>query len=244
MPDNTKGDIINLAYSQLRIGGITTSPTAFDYATALDRLEDMASEYPFCATGYFFEDEPAMATPHNVPRRLWQGFKACLAVRLMPDFGRGMKPDQLLMKQANAGLSAISAYVAKIQPVQYPVRMPTGSGSRYPSDSRFFSEESVAPISCATKRMYIDDVQEFTESFAAYLRSGETISSFVITADTGLTVSGDAINGSGIDFTITATGSSETGGDPLLELKIVITTSDSRKNTRILNFELLDSDIS
>lgn len=241
MPNNLKSDLINGAFSQLRISGMTINPNGDDLELALERLEDMASESPFCETGYYFEEDPDLNTPHNVPRKCWQGFKTNLAVRLMPDFGKGRQPDAVLQKQANAGLSTISAFTAKIPFTQYPTRMPKGRGYGY--QNRFFRPEDIAPISCETRRMYIDDVQTFTESFADYLRSGETISSYTITSDTGLTVSGDSNTNTAVSFTVTATGTSSTGGDPLLELKIVVTTSDSRLKTKIINFELIDSDI-
>ena len=55
-----KVDIILGAYSQLRISGITRSPTPEDLETALCRLENMAAEWDTVGTsvGYNFEDEP------------------------------------------------------------------------------------------------------------------------------------------------------------------------------------------
>lgn len=240
MPSNTKGDLINGAYSQLRISGITRNPTPEDLELALDRLEGMASQTPFSRTGYAFEDEPDPNTPHNVPRKYWQGFTTNLAVRLMPDFGKGEKLDQSLLRQANASLSYMSAGTARVQRTQYPPRMPMGSGSRW---GRFFIPVEVAPVSPETVRMYIDDIRSFSESFAAYLLDGETISSYTIDSDTGLTITADANADPDITYTIRADGSSSSGGDPLLEVKIVITTSGGRKETRIINFELIDSDI-
>lgn len=246
MPNNLKVDFINGAFSELRISGITLNPSPEELEMALEVQEDMASEAPFNATGYYFEEEPDPNTPHNVPKKFWRGFKTNLAVRLMPHFGKGFKPDGQLIKNANASLSQMYANTARVPQIQYPARMPLGHGSSLRRWSRFAIPWEVAPISPETVRMYIDDVRSFTESFASYLLLAETISSYTIETDTGLTVSGDALDSdsTAITFTVTATGSSETDGDPLLELKIVVTTSGGRKNTRIINFELLDSDIS
>jgi len=241
LPNNLKVDFLNEAFSQLRISGITINPSVEELEKALERLEDMASEIPFSQTGYYFEEDPDPNTPHNVPRKYWQGFKTNLALRLMPDFGKGFNPDKSLVSQANASLSSIYAGTAQRPQIQYPSRMPSGKGTaRW---SRFFVPSAVAPISPETVRMYIDDVQDFIESFAAQMLSGETISSYTIEADTGLTIGGDVSGDSTVSFTVTATGTSDTGGDALLELKIQITTSEARKITRIINFELLDSDI-
>jgi hypothetical protein len=248
LADNLKVDFINGAFSELRISGITLNPSSEEHKKALDILEDMASEPPFNATGYYFEDDPDPNTPHNVPRKFWRGFKTNLAIKLMSHYGKGFKPDQVLISQARGALSSIYAGVARIPQIQYPSRMPLGRGTILKAGrwSRFSIPQDVAPISPETIRMYIDDVRTFSESFASYLLNGETLSSYTITADTGLTISDDALNddSTAVNYTITATGSSETGGDPLLELKIVATTSDSRIETRIINFELLDSDIS
>jgi hypothetical protein len=245
MPSNLKGDFVNGAFSQLRISGITVVPSPEDLELALERLEDMASESPFSSTGYYFEDEPDPNTPHNIPRKYWQGFKAILALRLMPDFGKGAAPDPMLIKQANAGLSTISAGTARIQQIQYPARMPKGSGTTLRSGrwTRFFTPEVLAPIVPETVRMYVDDIRSFTESFASYLLDGETISSYTIDSDTGLTITADANADPDITYTIRADGSSPTGGDAFLQVKIVVTTSGGRKETRIINFELLASDI-
>ena len=55
----TKADLINGAYSLMRISGITVDPSADDLALALERLEDMAEEFAGrnIITDYNFVDE-------------------------------------------------------------------------------------------------------------------------------------------------------------------------------------------
>lgn len=246
MSSNLKGDFIVGAFSQLRISGLTVDPSPEDAELALQRLEDMGSEIPFVSTGYYREDLPDPNTPHNVDRKFWNGFHTCLAIRLMPDFGKGFQPDPILMKQASAALSQMYCQTAQRPQMQYPSRMPRGSGTtrRWYRWTNFFIPESVAPISPDTIQMYIGDISDFTESFASYLLSGETIASVTITATDGLTVTTSSNTDSDVTYTIQAVGTTDSSGNPLLQLKMVVVTSSGRQVTRIINFDLTDSTIS
>jgi len=241
----TKVDLINGAYSLLRISGITVDPSGDDLTLALTRLEDMAEEFHGrnIVTDYNFEQNPATGSIHNLERKHWYAYKICLAVRLLPDFGK--QPTPALISQQQAAFSFLSSNTALVKQTPYPNRMPVGSAnSRYTHKySRYFTPEAAAPLSAETITMYIDDVKSFSESFVAYLDSGETISSYTIEAEDGLTISADANATPLITYTIQADGLSDGGNVGLLQLKIVVTTSASRIETRIINFQLLDSDI-
>ena len=89
-----KGDIINGAYSKLRISGITLQPSSKDNALALTILESMASEFykrNLC-TGYNFEDEPDPGSLNGMDKAYWDAYKWMLALRLLPDFGKQATP--------------------------------------------------------------------------------------------------------------------------------------------------------
>ena len=244
--NNTKGDILNRAFSALRISGITVDPSPEDLELALGKLENMAAEFNgrnIC-TNYTFEDEPDPNTPHNMDRKFWHSYDVNLAVRLMPDYGKGAKPDVTLIRQASAGISFLSSATALVKEVQHPNRMPVGSGSiighRW---SRFFNTQNEAPNTCLTKTMYIGDITDFIEHFDSYLIDGEDIDSYTIEANTGITITADANNTPDINYTVQADGASDGSGISLLYVKIVITTSDGRVETRIINFRILSSDI-
>ena len=100
MANNLKSDIIDGAYSQMRISGITVDPGASDLVLALRRLDGLASE--LCGrkvyTGYYFEEEPDITSPSGIDRKYWYSFECILAMRLLSDFGKGMKPDPMLEK--------------------------------------------------------------------------------------------------------------------------------------------------
>ena len=243
----TKVDIINTAYSLMRISGLTKDPSASDLTLALARLEDMAHEFLArnIDVNYNFENAPTTGALHNMERKYRYPFAANLAARLLADFGK--EPTPALMAQVSSGFSFLSSDTAKFRPVDYPTRMPRGEANARRSLwwSRFNNPEAKAPQDAqVTHTMYIDDINDYVESFAAYLDSGETISSYTITAETGLTISTSANATPLITYTIQADGLSSEGDVGLLRVKIVVTTSAGRIETRIINFQLLDSTIS
>jgi len=245
MTGDTKGDILNRALSALRISGITVDPSPEDLELALSKLENMAAEFAgrnIC-TGYAFEDEPDPNAPHNMDRKFWHSYDVNLAVRLMPDYGKGTIPDVALIRQASAGISFLSSATAKIKQVQYPDRMPRGSGSsaglRW---EKFFRKQNEAPNACVTKTMYIGDINDFVEHFDSYLKTGEDISAYTIETDTGLTINSDSLATPDVSYNVTAVGNSS-DSPSLSRVKIVATTSDGRVETRIINFRLITPEV-
>lgn len=246
MPNDLKGDIINGAYSQMRISGLTVDPSPEDNVLALDRLENMANEFygrNIC-TGYYLEDDPDVNSPSGLDKKFWYPFKCVLAVRLLSDFGKGMTPDPLLIKNASAQLSFLYAATANPRETQYPNRQAIGAGNslRYHRYRRFYTPTEEAPNVCATNRMIVGDIDNFIEHFDSYLTiDGETISDYTIEADTGLTVVSDSLTSPDIDYQIQAVGNDGISSDSLLQVKIVATTSEGRVTTRVINFELTTS---
>jgi len=243
---DTKGDIINRAFSALRISGITSDPSPEDLELALGKLENMAAEFAGRSmnTGYAFEDDPDPNAPHNMDRKFWHSFDVNLAFRLMPDYGKGAQPDVTLIRQASAGASFLSSATAFVKAVQYPDRMPIGSGNRGWNRWRnFYQKQAEAPFSYLTKTMYTGDVNDFVEHFDSYLKTGEDVSSYSIEAETGLTINSDSLVTPDVLYNITATGNSDGLAISLLKVKIVAVTSDGRIETRVINFRLLESEI-
>ena len=242
-----KVDFINGAYSLMRISGITVDPSNEDVELALERLEDMAEEFRgrnIC-TGYNFEDTPDPNSVHNVPRKYWYAYKSNLALRLLSDFGKGKEPDPLLIGGAQTSFSFLSSDTAQIKTTQYPARQPRGSGNslRYNRWQRFYTPIAEAPTSCTTKKMVVGEIDDFVEHFDAYLNDGEDISSFTIEADTGLTIVSSSNATPDINYRINAVGTSGEELNTVFQVKIVVTTSDTRVETRLINFELTVIDI-
>lgn len=247
---DTKADLISGAYSKLRISGITVDPTPENNDLAISVLESAMHEYKErgACMGYNFEDEPKTSSKHGVNPAYWDPIKKILALRLAPDFGKGDSSslNPMLVKQASGAVSVIFSGTATPRQTKYPSRQPVGSGTgiRFPRIRRFYAEESETPNTCETKTMFIGDVSDFVEDFNAYLEDSEFIDTFTIEANTGLTINSSAKNTAetAIDYNITATGNNEDANEAL-KLKIVVTTTGSRVETRIIDFQLVTAEI-
>lgn len=239
-----KSEVISRAYRELRISGLTKNPSGRELEHALDTLENMAEEYKergIC-TGYNFEDEPDPSSPHNLKRKYWDSYSLGLARRLISTFGKGAmdKIDPELLKRQRAAFSFLSSSTAQVRNVLPPSRMPVGSGSRRyrRGFSNFNPIIEQSPISCSTNKMIIGEVDNYTEHFDAYLNDGETISSYVLEADTGLTINSESNTTTDVLYSVTATGTNENTTYNALQVKITVTTTDSRVSIRVIDFEL------
>lgn len=239
-----KIDRINDAYSQLRISGITVQPSPGDVRIALSRLENMMAEFfsrGICVN-YNFEPNPDPSSLTNVVQAYWHMISTNLAIRLIPDFNKQAPP--MLLAQASSSLSNASGRVAmdNARQVQYPRRMARGSGNtlRFNRWQRFQRPTKLPPNQCPTNKLIVDDVNDYQESFRAYLDDTETIASFTISVDPGLTLISSTNNDPIIDYRIRADDDSTQG--VWQQVKIIITTSTGRVATRIINFEVVTND--
>ncbi len=240
----TKIERINGAYSQMRISGLTVSPSPEDLQLALNRLENMMHELEMGRNifmSYNFEDEPDPNSVTNVDPVYWQMMDTNLAGRLIPDFNKTVP--QALISLANSSLTTASSFSAaqNARQIAPPDRMPIGSGTdlRYNKYQRFNRATQLPPNKVATNVMTINDIDDFFEDFTSYLGS-ETIASFVITVDKGLTLVSSSNNDPRIDYRIQADDNATDG--TWQQTRIIITTSSGRVETRKVNFELLTDD--
>jgi hypothetical protein len=240
-----KGDIINSAYSRMRISGITAQPNPEDLEVALKRVEGMAARWfkKNINAGYNFEDEPDPNTPSGLGAGDFQAYESNLAMLLLSDFGKAPHPG--LVREASTTFSDLSASTASTREINYPQRQPRGRGNtlRYNRWQRFYRTQAIAPNESATNTMIVGDITDFTEHFDSYLLTDD-IASFVITSDNGLTVVSSSINNADIDYRVQADGSSDgESSDGFQQVKIVMTTTAGRIETRLINFILDDQDL-
>lgn len=233
-----KSEIINDAFAQLRISGLTVIASPKNNEDALNRLEDMAEELEgrnICA-GYNFEEAPDPSSEMGTERKFNQMFKTNLAIRLASDFGK-IAP-QLLLSQATQSLSSASSMVAaeNIRQVQPSRRSPIGSGNhRNTAYRRYQYPDPLPPNQCATNKLLIGETQDYIETFDTYL-GGESIASYVITSDEGLSILSSSYTATAVSYRINAVDNSTQG--IWQQVKITITTDTTRVVTRLINFEV------
>lgn len=237
-----KVERIQGAYSQLRINGLTVTPTPSDLELALERMENMAAEWQSSSinAAYNFEDEPDPNSDLGVERAFWQCFETNLAIRLIPDFGKQVPPT--LMALANASLSNLSARSAmnRIQQVPYPERQPRGSGNthRYYRWNAYYKNTTSLPVNAQSNKMIYGDIDDFVEHFDEYLATNEVISSYSIVSDSGLEVVTDSNETPDINYRIKAVVPDGTRLGTDRQVTIIITTDLGRVETRPVFFSL------
>ncbi len=236
-----KVDLIADAYSQLRISGLTVSPTPEDLELALMRLENMSAEWQMSLeTGYNFEEEPDPNTDANIKRSFWHAFATNLAVRLIPDFNKQVP--QALMAQAMQSYSKMAGNIglARLNQTPYPTRQPVGSGNslRYNRWQRFYRRSEADTNTTSVIEMFKGDVNDYVEHFDAYLNDGETISSFDIVSDSGVTIESSSNTYIDVNYRVKATGTDETGVNSTRQVTIIVTTSEGRVETRFTLFQI------
>ncbi len=230
---NAKVNLINDAYSKLRISGLTVLPSPEDLELALTRLENMMSEFDTGGVqlGYNFEDDPDPNSVTNIPTFAYDGISSSLAIRLIPDFNK--QPSIQLLSSAESSMSVISGVVAKnrLRQVQYPARMPVGSGNYLINRwARFYYPAAIPPVESI--QMLVGEINTYIESFQSYLKTGEDISSFTVEVSEGLTLLSSAQVGDTINFELEAI-------NPLWRtVTVTIMTTDGREEIRVINVEV------
>ena len=224
----------------MRISGITVIPTPKEIERAANRLENMMSEFLGAGLNieYNFEVTPDPNSPTNVQRAFWHMISTNLAIRLIPDFNKQVP--QTLVFQASQSYSVASSIVAaqNIREVPYPNRQPRGVANELRTNNweRFYRSLAVPPTDSENEKITAGDVNDYQESFDAYLNTGETITLFVISSDNGLDILSSSNDDPLISYRIKGVNSST--ATAFQQVQIVITTSTGRIETRLITFEL------
>ncbi len=244
--ENLKADIINNAYSELRISGLTVSATPGDNILALRKLESLAHELQArnIRVGYNFEDIPDPGSPSGILPQYQYSISIILAVRLLSDFGKGVQPDPTLMQSYSIAASFIGANTVRIKEVAPSSRMPIGSGSRrrWAGYSNFYPQVAQAPNSAKTLEMWVGDISpELVEDFQDILETGEDVVSYTITADSGLSLASDTLETPVIKYRVEALGNPVGSDSNRIYQRVVIKveTTTGTKQTRYINFNVM-----
>ena len=236
-----KIDVINDAYSQLRVSGLTTNPNSNEIKTALIRLDAMMAELQGTNLNlnYQFEEEPDPDTDTGVTLPHFQMMSSNLAIRMV-DLGKPVPPD--LSRLASQSMSNSNSIVAAHQAneVQYPNRMARGSGNvvKWNRWFRYYDPDQIPPTD--SNVIVRGDTQDYTEFYNAYLINGDTIDSYTITPDTGLTLISSSNDDATISYRINADINADTAA--FRQVKIIIETTDGRQLTRLIDFNIRDNE--
>ena len=238
-----KGDIINEAYSMMRISGLTTEPSPEEQELALGRLEDLMAELfdSTACTGYNFEEEPDPATHAGIERSHKYPVSAMLAGRLLADYGK--EAPIVLVQRIRSAENYLYSSAATPRETPYPNRQPIGGANelRFRKKTKYYTNTEASPNDCYTNYVRRDDVNDYVEDFTAYLEDLEEIQSYTLEADSGLTVLSQGISTSlqQIEYRVRVDYGTETTTGATLKIKIQITTTNSRVKTNIVYFEVL-----
>ena len=230
-----KSDIINDAYSALRISGLTVIPGAEDLKLALWRLEAMAAEWDDKGyhAGYKFEELPDTGDPSGVELKYSDAFSTGLAMRLAHHFGKEIPISISLM--FNAAFSALVSGTARTEQTQYPHRMPRGSGSNRTNRwRRYYTPEQTAPIESDTNHMAVSEINSDFEDYTSYLDDGEYVATISTEITDGIELVSGALNTDGYRYSYTI----KALGYGFNQLKITATTDAGRVDVRRINFQV------
>jgi hypothetical protein len=121
--------------------------------------------------------------------------------------------------------------------VQPSRRMPRGSGNRrYGWWNRFMNPVVQPPNESATNKMLVGETFDYKQSFAVFL-GDNTISSYFIEADSGLTIVSSSNDDPIISYRIKAVTGSY--GNVWQQVKIQVTDSIGRVDIKVINFEVV-----
>lgn len=243
----TKGDIINSAFQDLRISGLTTDPTADENESALYRLEEFMTDLHSqnVRTDYNFEEEPNTASLSLLRPDCKRMAHLNLAMLLVPAYNKIIPPE--LKTQANGALSRVSATSAKfaLRQVRAPRRSARGSGNtlRFNRWQRFMPDLAETPSTANTNYMNGGQINDYTEDFSSYLYKDEIITSYQIALTRDITLVKSSNSGQVIAYTIEAHLRSTLSNTGYQWIKILVETSEGRRDTLKVNFQLvIDSD--
>lgn len=225
----TKIELVNGAFAELRISGLTSATDAEDIELGLSALEDVMHDVNL-SLPYNFEELPDPNTESGLPEFATLAIKLKLAERLAPSYNKS---------SAIPGMpSAWSRLITRISQPRYlqPSNlMPLGRGNYGKFDQTNYMPTPVL-LPSGTFELNVNDAAILPPiEFGDYLQPGEVISSIVDTAEAGITVLSDSITGDSYSLEVQA--GSSTG---LTRIKLVMTGDMGSKRTRYVYFNIVD----
>lgn len=220
----TKIQLINAAFSELRISGITSGPSPDDIELGLEVLEDMmrplCDKYPTLT--FNFEENPDPNTLSGIPA--WANNAIQLKLGDTIGWRYGKTVDQ---KRLSAAMSHLSGKLAPRPTYQNSSRMPAGRGnSEWQTFSDFMPPYEVADPT--SEVIGLHDSRFVSVDLGDYFQPGETLSSAVVTCDPQLAISGTATSGNTVTFTVEAQGTAGVNFRIMIAITGTLTTVANR----------------
>ena len=236
----TKSDIVNAAFSEIRISGLTNNPTPSQKQAALDSLESIAYEFQSrnICINYNFTENPDLSDLTNTPPFARQALICSLAIRLAASFGKNI-PDSLRL-QTRQSVSTLSSATAVINMQSYPRRMPIGSGNTFRGRrfQKFYNNYNSTSL-CADREMNVGDIDDFVESWTSYLDAGESIELVDITTDPNIALIHHSHDLTSVTIRIGALNSNNhIKLNGIYSVKISVVTTLGRRDTKMLNIKI------
>lgn len=237
----TKGEIVNYAYSLLKINGLTTDPNPRMITLAVQTMDIMVSSWKnkglclgYSSSAGFGDVQPSQDTGLSDSDNYAVALK--LAASLATHFGKALP--QSLLGEAKAAFDGLFSPEAPLR--QNSPFIPRGVGNT--NDyyrPRYFSVGSIEDSDCSVQDIKLDVIDNYISSWDDTLDETTTISSFTITASDGLEVSDSAIQGNDREVFYKIKG--VTAGNQHIILSIVtnVSTPDIADTVRI-DFNVVD----
>lgn len=188
----TKGDIVDVAYAEIRISGLTKIANGDEIAYAIRRMDSMVAlwqSYHICM-GYIPSIDGVIEPTQDsgITEKEFEAIALNLAPKLAPKFGKKVDPNTLVSaKHAYDSLFSTELTLRESTPYQ-----PTGSGHSfgyfYRDRFRFQAFDKNAPTECSTLDIKVGETKTFIIDLSSQVPTGQTILSYVLDDGEGLKV--------------------------------------------------------
>jgi len=237
---STKADIINQAFEEIRISGLTVTQGPSGNVIGLNRLEELMAqlyEGNNIDVGYNFEDVPDINTETGVTIAHKGMMVANLAMRVVTAYGKSIPPELAMRSRGTLNSSTSITARNRTNQLQSGRRMPRGSGNtmREPTWVRYSRPVELPPTVPGVNTLLIGETEGYTEDFTAWL-GDNTISSIALVADPRLTINSSSSASGIVSYNVTAAADPSDG--PWQFVQITVTDSASRVQIRLVSFEV------
>lgn len=192
----TKGDIVNGAFEEARISGLTFNPSAAEVSSAITTLDNMMlswSNNGICLSynrseGYLNVDP---SQDSGLSDTSIYAVVLNLCKTLLARYGK----QPAMTTLAEAKLAYDNLFDIELPSRESMPYVPQGTGEAYgyynyssTYYNRYFSEQENAPVNCKTIDIKVGEINGYNIDFTSVIPEGNTISSFTVTDGQGINV--------------------------------------------------------